>query len=48
MIKGRSIGILDVDNLPLSMFRLTVLVQTGVTPDGKYAVVAFYTKVGSL
>ncbi len=43
MIKGRSIGILDVDNFTAKYVPLDgAAVQTGVTPDGKYAVASVY------
>lgn len=43
MIKGRSIGILDVDNFTAKYIPLDgAAVQTGVTPDGKYAVASVY------
>lgn len=43
MLKGKSIGILDVEKMALSYVSLKgVAVQTGVTADGKYALASVY------
>ena len=43
MLKGKSIGVLDVQKMTLSYVPLKgAAVQTGVTPDGRYALASIY------
>ena len=43
MLKGKSIGLLDIGKMTLSYVPLKgAAVQTGVTPDGKYALASVY------
>jgi len=43
MLKGKSIGVLDIQKMSLSYVPLKgAAVQTGVTPDGKYALASVY------
>lgn len=43
MVKGKSIGVLDIEKFALNYIALDgAAVQTGVTPDGKYAVASVY------
>ena len=43
MLKGKSIGVLDVEKMNLSYVPLKgAAVQTGVTPDGRYALASVY------
>ncbi len=43
MLKGKSIGVLDIEKMKLSYVPLKgAAVQTGVTPDGKYALASVY------
>lgn len=43
MLKGRSLGVLDVENFTVRYVPLDgAAVQTGVTPDGRYAVASVY------
>jgi len=43
MLKGKSIGVLDVERMSLSYVPLKgAAVQTGVTPDGRYALASVY------
>jgi len=43
MLKGKSIGVLDIEKMTLSYVPLKgAAVQTGVTPDGRYALASVY------
>ncbi len=43
MLKGKSIGVLDIEKMSLSSVPLKgAAVQTGVTPDGKFALASVY------
>ena len=43
MLKGKSIGVLDIERMSLSYVPLKgAAVQTGVTPDGRYALASVY------
>lgn len=43
MLKGKSLGVLDLDSFKLSYIRLNgSAVQVGVTPDGRYALASVY------
>ena len=43
MLKGKSIGVLDIEKMSLSYVPLKgATVQTGVTADGKYALASVY------
>ncbi len=43
MLKGKSIGVLDMEKMSLSYIPLKgAAVQTGVTPDGKYSLASVY------
>ena len=43
MLKGKSIGVLDIEKMTLSYVPLKgAAVQAGVTPDGKYALASVY------
>lgn len=43
MLKGKSIGVLDIEKMALTYVPLKgAAVQTGVTPDGKYALASVY------
>lgn len=43
MVKGKSLGVLDIEKFTLSYVALNgAAVQAGITPDGKYAVASVY------
>lgn len=43
MVKGKSLGVLDIEKLTLSYVALNgAAVQAGITPDGKYTVASVY------